>query len=115
MTQSDSGGDFKTMINQAALTDTYLLPRVDKLFADLCHGKYTKLDMSKHTYNYPYVLIPRNINTLKGLFQYNWLPLGVSAAPAIFQRTMETPPWDVTGIFVDLDDILVTGPTVKNT
>jgi len=30
------------------------------------------------------------INAYKGLFQYNRLPFGVSAAPSIFQRTMET-------------------------
>ena len=29
------------------------------------------------------------INTQKGLFQYNRLPFGVSAAPSIFQRTIE--------------------------
>ena len=45
------------------------------------------------------------INTQKGLLQYTRLPFGVSAAPAIFQRTI--PPY----LCVYLDDIFVTGKT----
>ena len=30
------------------------------------------------------------VSTHKGLFQYNRLPFGVSSAPSIFQRYMET-------------------------
>ena len=87
-------GDFKTTINQASVTETYPLPRVDDLFADLSGGKlFTKLDMSN-----AYLQLPLSdeskpyvtINTHKGLFQFNRLPFGVSSAPAIFQRTMET-------------------------
>ena len=44
------------------------------------------------------------INTHEGLFQYNWLPFGVSSAPAIFQRAMSC---------VYIDDIVVTGWTTE--
>ena len=43
------------------------------------------------------------------LFQYRRLPFGISAAPAIFQRLMETLLQDLPHVAVYLDDILVTG------
>ena len=49
------------------------------------------------------------INTHKGLFRYTHLPFGVAAAPAIFQRTMETILRGLPQVCVYLDDILVTG------
>lgn len=49
------------------------------------------------------------INTHKGLFQYNRLPIGVSAAPAILQRTMENLLRGIPQLRVYIDDILVTG------
>ena len=40
-------GDYKLTINQVSPTDTYPLPRVDELYANLAGGKYfSKLDMS---------------------------------------------------------------------
>jgi len=37
------------------------------------------------------------------------LPFGVSAAPAIFQRTMETILQGLPGVCIYLDDLLITG------
>ena len=51
------------------------------------------------------------INTHKGLFQYNRLPFGISSAPAIFQRVMDTLLSDIPGVIVYLDDVLITGKT----
>ena len=52
------------------------------------------------------------INTHRGLYQFNRLPFGVASAPAIFQRSMETLLHDLPGLFVYLDDILITGSTL---
>ena len=49
------------------------------------------------------------INTHKGLYQFNRLPYGVSSAPGIFQRVMESVLQGIRGVMVYLYDILVAG------
>jgi len=51
------------------------------------------------------------INTHQGLYRYNRLPHGVSSAPGIFQRTMETLLQGIPFVAVFLDNILITGRT----
>ena len=88
-----------------------------KICSQQSGGKFfTKLDMS-HAYQQieldntskQYVVI----NTHKGIFRYNRLPLGVSSAPAIFQRVMESLLQGIPVAGVYLDDILVSGKTEK--
>ena len=105
-------GDYKMTVNQVAKPDSYHLPRINDLLARLGGAMvFSKLDMSQayqqlalDEQSKPFVII----NTHKGLFQYNRLPFGVSAAPAIFQRTMENLLQAIEGVVVYLDDILVT-------
>ena len=54
------------------------------------------------------------INTHKGLFQNTRLPLGVSAAPGVFQHCMDSLFQGCKGVLVYLDDILVTGSTIDD-
>ena len=54
------------------------------------------------------------INTQKGLYHYNGLPFGVSAAPAIFQRTIQGILQGIPNVCVYLDDILITGHNEKD-
>ena len=103
-------------INQAMkVVDPYPLPRVEELFAKLAGGKqFSKLDMSQA---YLQLTLEEHlrefvtISTHKGLFQFNRLPFGVSAAPSIFQRCMESLLQCCNGVSVYLDDILVMGNT----
>ena len=108
-------GDYKVTVNKAAKPDSYPLPRIDDMFTALTGGKqFTKLDLA-HAYQQIGLddaskkLV--TINTQKGLFEYTRLPFGVSAAPAIFQRTMEGILRGIPQVCVYLDDILVTGKT----
>lgn len=76
--------------------------------------QFTKLDLSQA---YQQILLDEEskkllvINTHQGLFRYNRLPFGVSSAPGIFQRTMETILKGIPHVTVYLDDILIMGKT----
>ena len=91
------------------------LPQIDDLFTALTGEKiFSKLDLA-HAYQQIQLDDDSKklavINTQKGLFQYTRLPFGVSAAPGIFQRTIEGILQGIPHVCVYLDDILVTGKT----
>ena len=103
-------GDFKQTVNKASPLDKYPIPKIEDLFSQLAGGqKFTKLDMSQA---YQQICLDDDskkyvvINTLKGLFQYNRLPFGISSAPGIFQRVMESILHGIPKVVVYLDDIL---------
>ena len=111
-------GDFKMTVNKVSKLDRYPIPKIEDLFAKLAGGKlFTKLDLSQA---YQQICLEEEskkfvvINTHKGLFQFNRLPFGISSAPAIFQRTMESLLQGIPFVVVYLDDILVTGPTQED-
>ena len=106
-------GDYKLTVNRAARLDTYPIPTLDDLFSGLAGGKvFSKLDMSQA---YAQLCLDEDskkymvINTHRGLFKYNRLSFGISAAPGIFQRAMEELLKDIPGVFLYLDDILISG------
>ena len=106
-------GDYKLTVNRAARLDTYPIPSLEDLFSGLAGGQvFSKLDMSQA---YAQLCLDEEskcytvINTHRGLFKYNRLSFGVSAAPGIFQRAMEQLLRDIPGVVVYLDDILIAG------
>ena len=111
-------GDFKQTVNPVAKLDKYPIPKVEDLFVKLTGGRtFTKIDLSQ-----AYLQVPLDeeskkyvvVNTHKGLFRYTQLPFGISAAPGIFQRVMDNILQGIPGVVVYLDDILITGPTVRD-
>ena len=74
-------GDYRLTVNQAAKLETYPLPKIEDLLTSLTGGKtFTKLDLA---HAYQQVELEEDsrkfvtINTLKGLFEYTRLPLGI--------------------------------------
>jgi hypothetical protein len=108
-------GDYKTTVNQVAEPDTYPLPRVEELFTKLAGGQtFSKLDLSSAYQQLELDEVSRElvtINTQEGLFQYRRCPYGVSTAPSLFQRTMDSLLAGIPHTAAFLDDVLVTGAT----
>ena len=106
-------GDFKVTVNQALMVNQYPLPNVEDLFTTLAGGKkFTKLDLSQAYLQLQ--LEPESqkyctINTHQGLYHFNRLPFGISSAPAIFQKIMDTILQGIPQTLCYIDDILVTG------
>ena len=108
-------GDYKLTVNQVAKLGRYPIPRIEDLYAQLGNGtSYTKLDM-RHAYEqielHPDSRKYVTINTPRGLFTYKRLPYGVSSAPGIYQRVMDSLMKDIQNTMVYLDDVLITGKT----
>jgi hypothetical protein len=108
-------GDYKVTLNKVAKTDIYPIPLLDELYAKLTGGAlFSKLDLS-HAYEHVNLdeqsQALTTINTHLGLFKYLKLPYGVSCAPAIFQKVMESVTQGIDMTAVYLDDILVSGKT----
>ena len=95
--------------------DRYPIPRIQDLFSQLSGGKlYSKLDLSQAYLQIPLDDESKNlavINTHKGLFRYTRMPYGISSAPGIFQRFIESVLQGIPNVTVYIDDILVTGST----
>ncbi|XP_049268704.1 uncharacterized protein K02A2.6-like [Rhipicephalus sanguineus] len=104
-------GDFKLTVNPATHLEQYPLPKVDDIFAALYGGEvFTTLDL-RNAYNQ----LPLDeeakemtvINTHQGLYSYNRLAFGISSAPALFQRRIESLLRDLPRVRVYLDDIII--------
>ena len=87
-------GDYKQTINQVAKLDNYPIPKIEDLYATLREGvEFTKLDLIQA---YQRVELDKDteaktfISTHKGLFKYKRHPHGISSAPGIYQRTIES-------------------------
>ncbi|CAH8498443.1 unnamed protein product [Dicrocoelium dendriticum] len=108
-------GDYKVTINQALELDRYPLPKIEDIYASLsCGDLFTKLDLS-HAYQQIELdeesRTYTTISTHLGLFRYIRMPFGISSAPSIFQRIIDSLVKDIPNTCAYLDDILITGRT----
>ncbi|CAH8663397.1 unnamed protein product [Dicrocoelium dendriticum] len=87
-------GDYSTDLKEALNLHQYPLPLPEDHFAKLNSNRiFEKIDLSD-----AYLQVAADddvrrlltIKTHRGLYQYNRLPLGVNAAPGLFQQLMDT-------------------------
>ena len=108
-------GNYKLSINPYLNIDRYPLPIPADLMASVTGGKrFSKLDLRAAYQHMPLDTESAKlvtINTHQGLYQYTKLPFGVSSAPAIFQRAMDSILQGLPHVICYWDDILVTGVT----
>ncbi|XP_062527926.1 uncharacterized protein K02A2.6 isoform X1 [Bombyx mori] len=104
--------DYSCTINKQLLVERYPLPSVQELFTKLHNGEeYSKLDLSMAYMQFRINKKSQKltcINTPRGLFNYTRLVFGLSSAPAIFQRAMESLVGDMEGVYCYLDDLVLT-------
>ncbi len=112
-------GDYKSTLNKALRQDSYPVPSKSQILSELSGGKYfIKLDLSR-----AYLQLPvdeesakaQTIVTHKGAFKVKRLQFGISSAPGIFQRFIETMLAGIPGVNPYYDDTLMKGEDFHST
>ena len=106
-------------VNKITVKNRYPLPRIDDLLDQLNGATiFSGLDLAAGYYQIPVKEDGPSKNltafrTPQGLFQWRVMPMGMTNAPAVFQRTMQQVFGDMIGKFVliYLDDILIFSKT----
>ncbi|XP_019561388.3 uncharacterized protein K02A2.6-like [Aedes albopictus] len=111
--------DFKRTLNKVIDVEHYPLPQLEDVFVKAQGGRFfTVLDM---TGAFQQLKIAESceelftINTPFGLYRYKRLTYGVSSAPAIFQRVMETILAGIPRVIVYIDDVFISGRDEEET
>ncbi len=104
--------DFKPL-NTSVLREIHPIPWVDKVLAQLTGSMvFSKLDANCGFWQIPLTPESRHLTTfitLFGRFHFNKLPFGISSAPEMFQRRMNTILDGLSGRSCLIDDISVFG------
>ena len=104
-------GDSKSTFNEIAVVDQYPIPKVEDLLAVMSSGQtwskfdlmaaYQQLELEEGSKDY------NAISMHRGLCCYNRMPYGISSAPVIFQKFMESTLTSIPFVVAHLGDILV--------
>ncbi len=98
-------------VNQVLLDNPYPLPDTEDIFATLGSlTVFSKIDLSNA--HQQMELNPESqhsltVNTHKGLYAYQRLTYGITAAPALFQSTMDQILQGMDNVRCRIDDILI--------
>uniref|UniRef100_A0A131XQ90 RNA-directed DNA polymerase n=1 Tax=Ixodes ricinus TaxID=34613 RepID=A0A131XQ90_IXORI len=108
-------GDYRSTVNKAVKSSVYPLPTTNEVLSTLGSSNYfTKLDLAQA---YQQLVLDDSsaevltVNTMKGLYKVRRLPFGISVAPWLFQRVIDTLLAGIPGVKAYLDDILISGNT----
>lgn len=104
-------GDYSLTINRCMEVVQYPLPSVEDVLAKVGSAKiFSKIDLECAYLQIPLDDLSKTyttINTSEGLYQFNYLPFGISSSPGIFQSFMCKLLSHVKNVIVYQDDILV--------
>lgn len=103
--------DFSCTVNKYLQPVNSPLVTVDEVIASIGNAKvFSKLDLSQafmqipiHSSSKKYLVI----NTSEGLYQFNYLPFGLTASPGIFQSFISKVLANIPGVICYQDDILI--------
>ena len=111
-------GDYSATVNQNLDPVSYPLPSIDDVISDLSNAKiFSKLDLQNA---YSQLPLDENskcfttISTVCGLYQYNYLPYGLTSSPGIFMSFISKILNGVDNIIIYQDDILVHSSDVSS-
>ncbi|KII60221.1 Retrovirus-related Pol polyprotein from transposon 17.6 [Thelohanellus kitauei] len=110
--------DFRDGLNSQLNAHQHPIPTVDDLLMKLnSMNIFSKIDLSDAYFQIPLDEDAKKllvIHTPFGLYQYNRLPFGISSAPAIFQRYLESLLVEIPNCASFMDDIIVSGSDVED-
>ena len=99
-------------VNSLTIKDSYPLPRIDDIIDAVGDAKYvSKIDLMKGYYQVELTKKARPISafiTPFGLYEYVVIPFGMCNAPCTFQRLMNYTIQGLKGVYVYIDDIIIT-------
>ncbi|KAJ8034400.1 hypothetical protein HOLleu_21220 [Holothuria leucospilota] len=100
-------------VNKAVIPDSFPLPKIDELLGELRNAKlFSQLDLAAA---YHQLLLHPDSRPLTafithdGLFQYKRVCFGLSSAPSVFQKMMQSMLAGLSGVQCYLDDVIVYG------
>ena len=98
-------------LNAAVKRERYVIPTLEDLLHKLGGSRiFTKLDATSGFWQIPLDLSTAKLTTFitpHGRFFYKRLPFGISSAPEIFQRTMESILQGESNVICYFDDVLI--------
>lgn len=103
--------------NKAIVVDSFPLPHMKEMFANLCGGTmFSTLDLQSAYHQVVLHEDSRNLAafiTHDGLFRFKRVPYGLASAPSCFQRMMSAILKGQSGVHCYLDNIMVAGATIE--
>lgn len=108
-------GDYRITVNPVLKQTASTTRDVEEMFAGLKgQSVFSKVDLQNAFLQIPLDEASKEVTTIHtnwGLYQYNFLPFGLTVAPGLFQQTMDSMIKGLPGVRSYQDDLLVSGTT----